>query len=495
MKSLLRRRLRLWVLMSITFSLIMIIVVTAIVMTFDLRLEASYQNELSGLLSTALERLEKEQFNAVALSSLEDQGIRILVLDEQTGELCYRPEGRTPLSSQGQFDSLIRLVQNQLGSSDGSFMIMDSGWADEQEEELLESKELFLCGRSGSRIFCLNVSMVSTNTAVKLATRFTRRVGLGAGLLSVFLFYYLSKLICRPHRRIAETAAQIAKLDFSKRCPENITREMNDLRQSINAMADSLEVHVNALREANSQLQTELAERIRQQQISADLIANLAHDLKTPIAIISGYAEGLEEGLARTPEKQQSYYEAIEREGEHMQAIVTRILALGRMESGETPITLEQFDLTDLLDEILDSFQREMERRKLILTRVGTKPCMVYTDYECARQSLINYIQNAVYHINNGDRIEVRLEDLGDRIRVRVLNSSAPIPDEVSRRLWEKLYRGDPSRQRQHGEMGLGLSIVKGNMERLGHAYGFENDPDFPGACFWLELPKAGNGE
>ena len=151
MKSLLRRRLRLWVLMSITFSLIMIIVVTAIVITFDLRLEASYQNELSGLLSTALERLEKEQFNAVALSSLEDQGIRILVLDEQTGELCYRPEGRTPLSSQGQFDSLIRLVQNRLGSSDGSFMIMDSGWADEQEEELLESKELFLCGRSGSR--------------------------------------------------------------------------------------------------------------------------------------------------------------------------------------------------------------------------------------------------------------------------------------------------------------------------------------------------------
>ena len=195
--------------------------------------------------------------------------------------------------------------------------------------------------------------------------------------------------------------------------------------------------------------------------------------------------------MARTPEKRRTYCETILRESKRMQDIVSQILALGRMESGQTPVVPEDFDLTALLQELLESFQRELELRNLHLTRVGFTSCMVHTDYACARQSLTNYIQNAVYHVNNGDRIELRLEDLGDRGRVRVLNSSAPIPEEIAPRLWEKLYRGDPSRQRQNGEMGLGLSIVKGNMERLGHAYGFGNYPDFPGVCFWLEMPKA----
>ena len=179
------------------------------------------------------------------------------------------------------------------------------------------------------------------------------------------------------------------------------------------------------------------------------------------------------------------------RESEEMQIIVSRMLALSRLESGAVQLEPEDFDLAELLNAILDSFDRELERRGLTLDRALPQPCPICADYECVRQSLLNYVQNAVYHINGGNRIEVRVKDRGDCVRVMVRNSSAPIPDEKAAKLWHKLYRGDPSRQRQNGEIGLGLAIVKGNMERLGCAYGFENDPDFPGVCFWLELPKA----
>jgi signal transduction histidine kinase len=382
-------------------------------------------------------------------------------------------------------------VCESLGSADGSFFFTDSG-PEGRNGQSLANKSLLLCGREADVLFCLLLPVESTNASIRLAIRYATIINLAAWFVTLFLAYGLSQVITRRHRRLRLVAARIADLDFSQRCPPAITTETDELGQIINSMADSLQENTAALREANERLQAELAERTRQQQITADLIANLSHDLKTPIAIISGYAEGLQEGVARTPEKQQTYYEMILRESERMQAIVSRLLALGRMESGETPIRPETFDLVRLLDELLGSFQREIERRKIDLRRPdwpGT--CMVRTDYACARQSLQNYFQNAVYHLNGGSRIQVRLEDRGDTVRVRVTNSSAPIPETEAARLWEKLYRGDPSRQRQHGEMGLGLAIVKGNMERLGHAYGFENDPDFPGVCFWLELPKA----
>lgn len=499
------RHVRLWLLMVLVFTLILSLTVVAIVMTYRLAVEKRYESSLRQQLSGGLRQLSLRGFSEQTAEELSYQGLLLMVVREESGEILYQedeglPPGLSPvpehfrgnarMSARNDVETLRELVCSTLKTEDGSFFFSDSDLK-EQKPRHLDSKILFLCGREQGLLFCLYLPVESTNAAIDLAIRYATVVSINAWFVSVILLYILSKLITRPHRQIADTAARIAGLDFSRRCPEVLTTELNEMSQSINTMADSLESNVNALQGSNERLQVELAERTRQQQITADLISNLSHDLKTPIAIISGYAEGLLEGVAKTPEKQQSYYEMILRESERLQAIVCRILALGRMESGETRINREDFDLTLLLDELLDSFQLEIERLGLRLSRVGMRPCMVRTDKACAHQSLLNYIQNAIFHINHGRQIEVRLEDRSELVRVLVRNSSAPIPEEEETRLWEKLYRGDPSRQRHNGEMGLGLSIVKSNMERLGHAYGFENDPDFPGVCFWLELPKA----
>ena len=499
------RHVRLWFLMALFFTLILSLIVSAIILIYRRAIDTGYRAELRIQLQRARSELSVSGYSPEVAEKFAARGIRLLLVDGSTREIIYEEDGGIPIgvlretapSRERRSDSrrsqdamlLQELVTARLGSEDGSFFAAD-GAEGESPPKGLQSMDLFLCGREGKLLFCLFLPVASTNTAITLAIRYATLVSVTAWLIGLLLLYWLSKLVTRPHREIVETAAQIAKLDFSRRCPPALTMELDALGQSINSMADSLETNVKALQDANEQLQAELSARVRQQQISSELIGNLSHDLKTPIAIISGYAEGLLEGVAKTPEKQKTYYEMILRESEQLQVMVTRMLALSRMESGATPIQPETFDLTLLLDEVLDSFQRELEREGLTLTRAGYRPCMVHTDYDCARQSILNYVQNAIYHINNGKRIEVRLEDRGDCVRVRVRNSSAPIPEQEAGRLWDKLYRGDASRHRRKGEVGLGLAIVKGNMDRLGHSYGFENDPDFPGVCFWIELPQ-----
>lgn len=509
-----QRHIRLWLLMAAAFTLILSLTVAAIVLTYRFALENRYEQTLHQQLSDGLDELERADYGEEVILQLQAEGIRLLLVDADSGAVLFRDSPGVPLflaeppggpdteGNQGapppgvggpppafQTDEVLlqELVAQTLGADDGSFFTTDSGDGNGRN---LDSRFLLLCGRSGNRLFCLHLMIESTNAAISLAIRFAALVSLIAWSIGLILLHFLSRLITQPYRRMVSTAHQLAQMDFSLRCPEALSTEFNDLSQSINSMADSLETNIAALREANRQLQVELEGRIHQQKITAELLANLSHDLKTPIAIISGYAEGLREGIAGTPEKQQRYYDAILRESEQMQAIVSSILALGRMESGETPIRHETFDLADLLDEVLESFAGELERRGLCVTRAGVRPALVCTDYECVRQSLMNYIQNAISHINGGTQIEVLLEVRQENIRASIKNSSAPISEEEGKHIWEKLYRGDPSRQRHNGEMGLGLSIVKGNMERLGHPYGFYNDAAFGGVVFWLELPR-----
>ena len=507
MKKLIHHHPRFWVLLSVVFAIVTPLTLTVIAGGFTIKLKEALRTELTNQLTSSMERLEAANYNEKELEALEDAGTHILVFDSFENAILYRSRASTHITDvytgtgasaasgqsaeSAEVSALLTLVHRHLGNEDGSFLVSNGQVVLNQKEESLESQDMLLCWRKDSLVCCLSLPIKSTNEAIKHAIFYTQSVSGGVLIIFLIIFVCLAKQISRRYQRIADMTSRMAKLDFSRRCPEYLTREMNDLRMSINTMADALEEHVNALRTANEKLNTELAERTRQQRIATDLMGNLAHDLKTPIAIVSGYAEGLSEGLAKTPEKQQRYYDSIMLESSHMQEIVTRILALGRMENGETPISPRDFDLRVLLNEILSSFQREVERQGLRLTRFIDGDCMVHSDYDCVRQSLINYVQNAIYHINDGNRIEVRTVDRGSSIRVRVVNSSAPISSEKSRKIWDKLYRGDPSRQRKHGEMGLGLSIVKSNMERLGHAYGVENAPDFPGVCFWLELPKA----
>ena len=487
---------RLWGLLTLSSALIVTLMAVSIVIACRRFLPRGYEKSIRTQLEDGLSELQADGFSRQTADRLSGEGMRIYFLRESDNTLVYRSSsfaadaGSASLFPFEKDAAYYRtLIDQKLGGGDGSFIVggSESGEAD----EAINTHKLFLIGRSGDLLFCLNLPLESTGAMVDLAIRYVAII-CGVGLMvCVLVFYLVSHAIGWPHKQMAETSARIAEMDFSRRCSPSPVRELDELASSINTMSDRLQKTIGELQTANEQLREELTERQRQQKLTTDLIANISHDLKTPIAVISGYAEGLQEGVARSPEQREKYYEMILRESEHMHGIVSEMLAMSRLESGEVPVRPEEFDLSELLGEVLEIFGREIERRDLRLERSFPDALPVCTDYDAIRQCVVNYVQNAVYHINGGNLVRVRTEERKGMIRLCVENSSVPIPAEEIPLLWEKLYRGDLSRQRGHGEAGLGLSIVRGNMERLGLPCGFENLPEQNMVRFWLCVPKA----
>lgn len=318
-------------------------------------------------------------------------------------------------------------------------------------------------------------------------------VGTVIALAAAGLMLLLYVLLCRSLKNITETASHIAELDFTRKCRDPITEELAGLAETVNKLSGNLQSNVADLNETNRRLSQELAERKRQQQLTKDVISHLSHDLKTPIAIISGYAEALTVGLAKTDAQRDRYAGMISAESEHMRKIVEKLLTLSRAEANQAPAARTEFDFAALLRDILQRFEMEIHNEGLRLSTEIPGTVRVSSEPEGVEQIAINYIQNAIYH-NSGTSLSVRLTRERGMARLSVINDAEPISEEDAPHIWEKLYRVDRARSRKHGEVGLGLNIVRQNCERLGLPYGFRNLDR--AVEFYLEVPladRAGN--
>ena len=166
-----------------------------------------------------------------------------------------------------------------------------------------------------------------------------------------------------------------------------------------------------------------------------------------------------------------------------------KMMELFRLESGTVEMVKEEFDLSDLLDYVTEIFTIEIEKEQIDFQKDYPDSLYITSDYFCVEQVVTNYMQNAVSHMGEGKRLRVSVQDKGSCYRVSLFNSSHPIPLEEQGRIWDSFYRLDKSRTRSRRESGLGLSIVRSNMELLGGGYGVENTEG--GVTFWAEFPKS----
>lgn len=497
------------VLLAVSSALLLLVTIGLITLGFRTVLQTRYIAVIRNELTAAYEQMSETDFASDTLQTIQDEGLFVTVFDTASGQVYAN--GRefvfsetTPQPEQGpkpddrrreEVFSLQQRVDRKLSGNSGTFFSGDGDedalGVPEPEVELFRYREIELCGMQDGKYFRLSCVVSPLNTAMSLALEIATAIGLAVWVISLIVLLLLMRRILKPAKDIAQTAQKIADLDFSQRCQPALSREMNDMSQSINTMADRLQENIIALQQTNEQLSAELTERKHQQQLNVTMISNLSHDLKTPLAIISGYAEGLSEGIAKTPEQTERYCSTIFKETEHMQTIVTKMLSISRLETGEIPLRSAVFDVAELTHDIVQSFSLDIEKAALQVRYEGEDELFVYSDYECIRQVLINYIQNSIFHINGGSDIRIRLTAQKEAAEIAIANSSAPLSDEAQVKIWDKLYRGDSARQRQHGEVGLGLSIVKGNMERLGWPYGVRNLTEENMVEFYIRLPLA----
>ena len=231
--------------------------------------------------------------------------------------------------------------------------------------------------------------------------------------------------------------------------------EIGRLGQSLNRLSAYLEQTIGELRQTNAQLAQEIREKERVDNMRREFIVNVSHELKTPIALIQGYAEGLTAGVADDPEDRKYYCDTIADEADRMNKLVMQLLSLSRLELGAEQTYAEDIDLYALCSEAVRKTAVLCEGRGLTVRYEETR-VTVRTDGDLLEQVLMNYLSNAIRYTADGGRIEISAARTGSTVRLTVFNEGDGLPEEELPRIWEKFYRTDRARTRAAGGTGIG---------------------------------------
>lgn len=333
----------------------------------------------------------------------------------------------------------------------------------------------------------LRANYQSIQESVGVSNRFLMIGGAFVVLLGIFIMMFVSNSYTKPILRLAKHAREIQKLNFSTRYTEERDDEIGILGNSMNALSDELEKKISELKNANNELQLDLQRRTELEEMRQEFLANVSHELKTPIALIQGYAEGLQDNVNEDEESRNFYCEVIVDEANKMNKMVKKLLTLNQLEFGNNQVHLEHFDLNALITSIIQSTEILFQQKSVTLSyQQSDEPLMVWADEYMVEEVLSNYVSNALNHVKKENKIEIKKEILEDKVRVSVFNTGEPIPEEDLEKIWTKFYKVDKARTREYGGNGIGLSIVKAVMEGHNQKYGVKNYEN--GVEFWFEL-------
>lgn len=333
----------------------------------------------------------------------------------------------------------------------------------------------------------LRANYQSIQESTSVSNRFMTYVGTLVVIVGIFIMFFVSNQYTKPILRLAKHAQDMQKLNFSSRYEDNRSDEIGVLGNSMNALSDKLEETISELKTANNELQLDLQRRSEQEQMRQEFLANVSHELKTPIALIQGYAEGLQENVNDDPESREFYCEVIVDEADKMNKMVKRLLSLNQLEFGNGQVHLEHFDLNSVLDSVINSSNILFRQKGATLSCLRSEePVMVWADEYMIEEVLMNYVSNALNHVKYENKIEIKMIQEEGIVRTSVFNTGDPIPEEDIDKIWSKFYKVDKAHTREYGGNGIGLSIVKAVMEAHNQKYGVRNYDN--GVEFWFEL-------
>ena len=344
-------------------------------------------------------------------------------------------------------------------------------------------------------IFIMTMPMESIHESAAISNRFLMFVGIVVILAGSILIYFITRHITMPIKRLSELSEKMSNLDFDARyeTSRRSTEEIDTLGNSMNVLSERLKTTIGELKEANAQLKKDIDEKVQIDEMRKEFIANVSHELKTPIALIQGYAEGLVEGMAEDKENRDYYCGVIMDEAGKMNRMVRQLLTLTALEFGGERLSVERFDLTELIASVISSSGVLLKQNELTVDFDGKEPVYVMGDEFKIEEVITNYLTNAIHHVGGGEKkIQIRIDHRrdGKEVCVEVFNTGNPIPDEALPNLWTKFYKVDKARTREYGGIGIGLSIVKAIMEMHHKACGVKNHEN--GVEFWFTLDTAG---
>lgn len=309
-----------------------------------------------------------------------------------------------------------------------------------------------------------------------------------SGLTLMIAFFIYAWLFTKPLIEMNDVTKRMSKMDFSQKCVTKSTNELGQLASNINSMSDSLAQAMGDLQEKNRQLELDIEHEHKMEKSRKEFVSNVSHELKTPIAIIQGYAEGLKLGVGDNPADKEEYLDVIIEESKKMNDIVLDLLELSYYESGSYKLNESRFSLNNLIEDYAQSHKMLLAEKGIELEVLIPDDMVGFADEAKTGMVLNNYISNAVSHCEGEKKIIVTAREINDLYRISVFNTGKNISDDVVEEMWLSFYRGDKARNRKDGRFGIGLSLVAAIQDMHGMAYGCENKEN--GVEFWFEVKK-----
>ncbi len=369
----------------------------------------------------------------------------------------------------------------QILSSDDNYSVIQT------KDPVNNTDYLEMCGKcEDESAFIVRSPLESIEESVAISNQFFIAIGCTLMVVILFLAWLFAKRLTAPIKELADLSDRMADLDFAAKYTSGGKDEIGELGDNFNRMSEKLESTISELKKANNSLKKDIQQKEQMEEMRNEFLGNVSHELKTPIALIQGYAEGLKEGVSDNPEDRAYYCDVIMDEADKMNQMVKNLLTLNQLEFGEDDLVFEKFDITEIIRSVLSNMQimGHQDEAKVIFRQ--EEPVYVWADAFKVEQVIRNYVSNAFHHLDGDKVIEVKIKLEDNKARISVFNTGTPIPEADLDHIWDKFYKVDKAHTREYGGNGIGLSIVKAIMKSLHQDYGVKNYDN--GVEFWFEL-------
>ena len=338
----------------------------------------------------------------------------------------------------------------------------------------------------------IRIPLTSIEESVKISNNFLYLMAGFTILISAVIVSFVTRKFADPILELNNIAKKMANLDFSHKYRiTDADDEINNLGKSINVMSDKLERTIKQLRRTNIELEKDIEEKSKIDEMRKSFISDVSHELKTPIALIQGYSEGLLENVNTDEESRKFYAEVILDETNKMDKLVKQLLELMTIEYGKREFNDNKFNVVELEQQIIIKSQVMLQEKEAKMELVSPEEINVIADDFYIEQVICNYVTNALKHVKevNGENYikiynEVNVEK--NKVRIKVFNTGDNIKEEDMARIWNRFFKADESRNRDDGGTGIGLSFVKAIMNNYKNEYGVVNKEN--GVEFYFDL-------
>jgi len=340
-----------------------------------------------------------------------------------------------------------------------------------------------------STSFIMSMPLSSLSEAISVFNSFLLFLGLITLAIGVIIVNIACYEVTKPIQELADLSLKMSQLDFSARFQGDARDEIGTLGNSMNTLSERLEETICDLKNANNELLSDIENKNQIDKRRQEFVANVSHELKTPIALIMGYAEGLSEGLCEEEESRAYYSNVILDEAKRMNHMVKDLMNLSAIEQGKDLPDFTILDFSKLLRGVLSNMDILLKQEGIQLEMDVPEDLYLWGDEFKVEEVLMNYLQNAIHHVEEPKQIDVYTENRGkNQVEIHVRNTGKAIPEEDLPHVFEKFYKVDKAHTRSYGGSGLGLSIVKAIMDSLHQDCGVKNT--LTGVDFWFTLEK-----